>query len=85
MRDQTDSRTLPLSLGVPGIEVKELFARPPKAVYEVFHGDKWLSTSLSVSPEAAIALVLRKCKRPGVNAYARALRAADLRAVRRDA
>lgn len=74
MRDQTDSRTLPLPL-----------ARQPKAVYEVFHGDKWLSTSLSASADAAIALVLRKCKRPGVNAYARSLRASDLRAECRNA
>lgn len=36
MRDQTDSRTLPLPLVIPGIEVTEFFGPLPLSV---FHGD----------------------------------------------
>lgn len=49
-------------------------------VFEVFHHEKWLATYVCRSPLAAIARCMRDCKRPGVSAYAKALRATDLRA-----
>ena len=56
MRDQTDSRTLPLSLGIPGIEVTELFPLNPHAwTLKLTHCPKCNSPLSNTSYEAYCA------------------------------
>jgi hypothetical protein len=76
------SLAAPAEPGV-GVDTRPLWApvtRPKNAVYEVFHGDKWLATYVARSPRAAVSRLLRHCKTPGVGAYAASLRRSDLRA-----
>jgi len=57
MRDQTDSRTLPLSPGVPGIEVTELFPVQPKPwlPFVVHHGERLIGVYWGADAKEAAA------------------------------
>jgi hypothetical protein len=67
------------AVAAPASSGSRVRTRRPKRVHEVFHGSKWLATYLTRSPAVAIIWCLRDCAKPGVSAYAAALRACDLR------